>query len=546
MSVLRWRTRSIVTLLAILGVGLSLQYSRIVSGKDKTKPATTAATGENGSESSAIADGSDARPARGRTKAKKKARSETAKRKAKGSTDEMESNQGTTAPGNGSVSGYAPGSSGGSNGNSSSGNFSDNSTAPGNSQNTAGTTAGQASPRGSMGRGTATGKAAPANAPNAAPADQGTHSAIVKKVIDVQNRNSAQLIAQKGIIGSATGFDEDGNVVIKAYTTGTDNPPIPKMIENIPVVEVLTGPIHLAQTSVPIQRQRLPRPVPIGVSVFSNNALNAGTLGTRIIDQFGNVYAMSTNHVLAGENGVVHPVTVGTFPTILGKKGIRGTAAAQPAPFDSGSLEVAADTIGTLIAYVPVDPAIDTNVDVALLLTSKALVSSGTPHGGYGVPTTTPRAATMGLRVLKYGRTTALTSGRVADINVKVQIPFANLRSTAPFTQTDQGPAFIGFTVQADLRFADTDFAQAGLAGNSSFALAGDSGALVVDTGGNPVGMVVATLSNGLVFCNSMTDMMTALQPVVTTAIKKTVQLAVDAAGHGSVVKEARATPESP
>src|SRR5258708_668479 len=162
--------------------------------------------------------------------------------------------------------------------------------------------------------------------------------------MDIQNRATPDLMSQKGIVGTSTGLDDDDNVVIRIYTTGADSPRIPKTIEGIPVVEVMNGPIFKAQTIIPIQQQRVTRPVPIGVSIFSDTICATGTLGCRLVDQAGNVYALSTNHVLAGDSSTINGLATGNK---------LGTAIVQPAPGDDNCvLGIATDVIGNLAAFV--------------------------------------------------------------------------------------------------------------------------------------------------------------------------------------------------
>ena len=200
------------------------------------------------------------------------------------------------------------------------------------------------SPRGTRPDGSgATGRApGPANGPN---------SDFVKKVVDIQNRNHAALVAQKGIAATATGLDEDGNVVIKVYTTGADSPKIPKQLENVPVLEVLTGPLHLLQAPAPLRQSRLPRACPIGSSAFDDVDPTAGlcatgTLGCRLHDNHGNIFALSNNHVFAGEN--------------LTEAGIQlGTLIVQPGSLDNNCIfGITSDQLGPLVAFVPVLPEV--------------------------------------------------------------------------------------------------------------------------------------------------------------------------------------------
>ncbi len=205
--------------------------------------------------------------------------------------------------------------------------------------------------------------------------------AIVKQVIEVQNRNHDTIASQKGVIGTGTGVDEDGNVVIRVYTDGANSPTIPKMVENVRVVEVMTGPIAPCQGGKPIQQQRQKHPVPIGVSIYFANFCNGiavGTLGCRLKDQNGNLYVLGSNHVLCNDavmyptgapNGaapfnaayiaaypIFLPATSGNnstiVPTILAPA---TTTIVQPAPIDENCIlpQPASDSIGTLFAFVP-------------------------------------------------------------------------------------------------------------------------------------------------------------------------------------------------
>ena len=107
------------------------------------------------------------------------------------------------------------------------------------------------------------------------------------------------------------------------------------------------------------------RPVPIGVST-GHPAITAGTIGARVIDEQGNVYALSNNHVYADQNDANI-----------------GAAVIQPGTFDGGSSP--ADSIGALAKYVPIDfSGANNEVDAAIAETTKQLLSNATPSDGYG------------------------------------------------------------------------------------------------------------------------------------------------------------------
>ena len=226
------------------------------------------------------------------------------------------------------------------------------------------------SPSGQMNAGRGVGSRAGASPLNA-------KNPLVKKIIQIQNRNHTQLVSQKGIYGTGTGLDDDGNIVIRLYTTGADSPQIPKSVEGIPVVEVMTGPIFPAQATSgkPGQQQQDVHPVPIGVSVYySNSCKGVGTLGCRLRDQNGNVYALGSNHVFCGDS-VTYPIGAApftaayvsaypTFPTATSGNpsamqatilGTTAVAITQPAALDENCQvpQPASQTIGTLFVFVP-------------------------------------------------------------------------------------------------------------------------------------------------------------------------------------------------
>jgi hypothetical protein len=140
----------------------------------------------------------------------------------------------------------------------------------------------------------------------------------------------------------------------------------------------------------------------------------------------------------------------------------------QPGRFDGG--RAPQDQIGTLVDFEPIAFDGSENViDAAIALTTLDDLDNATPSDGYGSPssrTTRPRPR---MRVMKYGRTTGLTRGRIDAINVTVDVHY---------------PAGVARFVQQILVAGD------------EFIAGGDSGSLlVVDRGKSPrkpVGLLFA------------------------------------------------------
>jgi hypothetical protein len=212
---------------------------------------------------------------------------------------------------------------------------------------------------------------------------------------------------------------------------------------------------------------RFDRPVPIGVST-GHPDITAGTIGARVVDSSGNVYALSNNHVYANEN----------IASI-------NDAVIQPGTFDGGSLT--GDSFGTLADFVPIDfSGTGTNiVDAAIAAVADGDLAMGTPEGGYGEPSSTTVAAIGGLNVRKYGRTTGQTDGRVDAVNATVNIGY------------DTGTAlFVGQVIIKGRK--------------GSFSAGGDSGSLIVTKdGSNPVALLFAGNST-VTIANPIDDVLSA------------------------------------
>ena len=267
--------------------------------------------------------------------------------------------------------------------------------------------------------------------------------------IQVQEANTPDLMANRDVIGTAVGLNENGRPVIQVFATTDQVRGIPNSLEGIPVVVKVTD-----EFVARCHQGRCPRPVPIGVSTGHPN-ITAGTIGCRVTDGT-NVYALSNNHVYADEN-----------------RAHIGDNALQPGPYDGGINP--GDAIGTLAAYEPIKCCIsssscpDNYFDAAIALSSTGNLGNSTLSDGYGTPRSTTFPPTLNKRVKKYGRTTGLTKGKIYAINATVDVQYDTC--VARFTQQ------IVITP-------------------GTFSAGGDSGSLIVVNGGTddrkPVGLLFA------------------------------------------------------
>jgi hypothetical protein len=305
--------------------------------------------------------------------------------------------------------------------------------------------------------------------------------------IAAQERHTGRLLAIPGVVGTAVGFTRDGRPAVKILTRAAGTAGLPTSLDGIPVVEEATGDILAIGPPVGANgRRKSPgggiatatpgtteyaHPVPIGVSTGNVTATAncaTGTIGARVKNASNQVYALSNNHVYALTN---------TAPI--------GSHVVQPGLYDDGCVApetdndaASSDVIGTLAAFDKIAfckgrkcPA--NTIDAAIASSTTTQLGHSTPSGGYGTPTS-PASATVGEAVEKYGRTTALTTGKVTGINASILVSYGSGRTAL--------------------------FVQQILAENASttFLGAGDSGSLLVaSSGSHAVGLLFAGNSSG-------------------------------------------------
>jgi hypothetical protein len=303
----------------------------------------------------------------------------------------------------------------------------------------------------------------------------------IQAVMAVQGRHTHGLMALPEVVGTATGLDEAGNPAVLVLTRKMVGPGVlPESLEGVPVVVKFTGEIFSMPRppagpgggKVKIDpTSRFERPVPIGVSTGNEGECSAGTIGARV--RHGNsVYALSNNHVYALENDAQ-----------------KGSKVLQPGLYDTRCRFKAENVIGSLSAFVPIDfKGGDNKVDAAVASSSVDDLGNATPTNGYGIPISSPVDATVGQAVQKYGRTTALTKGIIAGINVTVSVGYSS--GTAQFVDQIIVVPITG-----------------------AFIKPGDSGSLLVtDPGREPVGLLFAGNSSGTyAIANPIDEVLTAL-----------------------------------
>jgi hypothetical protein len=300
--------------------------------------------------------------------------------------------------------------------------------------------------------------------------------------IAAQERHTDNLLTFPDVVGTAVGLTAGGHGAIKVYSKSGAMMGLPRLLSGIPVEVEMTGEFRAYPQGTKVAPTRAPggstinpqakftRPVPIGVSTGNEGECSAGTIGARVTDSAGNVYALSNNHVYALENSAAI-----------------GSSVLQPGRYDTNCAINPNNIIGNLSSFISMDfsSSASNTVDAAIASTTAAMLGNTTPSNGYGMPKTATVTAWVGQPVQKYGRTTSLTKGQVTGVNAVVQVGYSS--GTARFIN------------------------QIIVGGKKPFIKSGDSGSLLVtDPSANPVGLLFAGTSSGIAIANPIGAVLSA------------------------------------
>jgi hypothetical protein len=311
-----------------------------------------------------------------------------------------------------------------------------------------------------------------------------------------QLRHTDALLEDPDIIGTAVSWQKNGDAIIKVYVTrkGVD---VPASLDGIPIKVQRVGRIYA--TNIPCearpgnegcnaeteaaalaqdggiageansQRDWQMRPVPIGVSVGSSDAI-AATLGCRVSRGCHN-YALTNSHVVADTTAEL----------------------TQPGAYDGGMQHE--DAIASLYESVPIvlgtGAEVANRVDAAIFQIDSNKVGTATRSNGYGEPRFETLEPALNLGVMKYGRSSAMTNGYIDAINATLIVRYPS----------------------GDARFVEQLIIRS-TSKKIDFSLPGDSGSLVVASDGDdqrkPVGLLFAS-GRGISVANPINDVLLEL-----------------------------------
>lgn len=309
------------------------------------------------------------------------------------------------------------------------------------------------------------------------------------RIVEVQDKHESELLSLDGVVGVATSLKMKAGKPTKKWSLTVlvekKQPPkqvkkasqIPGQIDRVPTDVIEVGKLEALAFTARV------RPALPGYSIGHFN-ITAGTFGCVVHDLRrcccnlekgcgchptreecpGDYLILSNNHVLANTNA-----------------GKPGDLILQPGPFDGGVFP--ADGIATLDRFEPivfgrsgynlVDAAVAR--PTASRNITASIIGLIIPRG--------VNQASVGSQVIKVGRTTQVTNGRVLSINATVLVNYGPPNGVAQFRhQILTTPMSAG----------------------------GDSGSLLMDRGLNAVGLLFAGSSN-ITIHNHIGDVETAL-----------------------------------
>jgi len=300
----------------------------------------------------------------------------------------------------------------------------------------------------------------------------------IQRVMQVQDRHTPDLMRIPGVVGTSTGINDAGDVVINVYLENElPAGKIPAMIEGVAVQAQVTGKL-VARKGPPggggggggsDPKAKQTPPVKMGTSGgwgfdLANGYCCGGTLGS-LIQKGGNKYVLSNYHVLYSD--IVNGGNGRTWQP--------GDAVIQPGLIDVNCSMANAQTVATLVNGGGSLP--NANVDVGYALVSPGMVDLSGAILNIGTISASTVGASVGQAVKKMGRTTGLARANVSGLNASVSITYENeCAGGTSFTKTYTGQIVISNN-------------------RCNFLDGGDSGSLMVedlDTDPRAVGLLYA------------------------------------------------------
>ena len=264
--------------------------------------------------------------------------------------------------------------------------------------------------------------------------------ADVALVMRTQEAHTARLMGNPDVVGTGTGATTDGRPAVLVLTRRAGVAGIPSILDGVAVETRVVGNV------VAYARPGGGGTIQCGTSTGNDKECSAGTIGCVVL-KGSTKYFLSNNHVFARENAA----SIGERIDAPGRYDAHPKCAQTP-------------ILGTLADFQTISFSGDNTIDCAIAQPATGVSFTCADAGGY-TPSATVVAPSVGLPVMKTGRTSGLTSATISAINVTVRVQYS--AGVATFVNQIMTPG--------------------------TFIRSGDSGSLMVtQSGANPVGLCFA------------------------------------------------------
>ena len=290
-----------------------------------------------------------------------------------------------------------------------------------------------------------------------------------QRAMAIQDKHTAQLMADPNVIGTATTIGEDGKPAIMVLVLNEQAAlGVPTKLDEVNTVVVFTDRIVAMGTTAVSHTAKQTPPIQLGTSGgwrydLANGYCCGGTLGSLI--QVGTQKRILSNYhvfeadIVAGGNSRVAAT---------------GDYIIQPGLIDVACVATSAQNVATLVKTSSLPGS---NVDCSSATIITGMVNETGAILEVGTISKTTIAAFVGQLVKKSGRTTGLTRSKVSGLNATISVTYENeCAGGTAFTKTFTGQILIANK-------------------SSKFLKGGDSGSLLVEditTNPKAVGLLFA------------------------------------------------------
>jgi hypothetical protein len=295
----------------------------------------------------------------------------------------------------------------------------------------------------------------------------GDLAAQVQALKAVQARHQEDLLDLPGVFGVGIGFGSKRQAALVVLVEkGMPLPALPATLEGYELVVKRAGPIRLQDgfpgCAIPCHANQQALPVQMGNSAYSTLRCSTCTLGFKACDVArGKIVYVTNAHCTRDQNKELAGIASATRHVARGDAPNCGFAS----------------IIGAVAGHAdPCDPANGT-VDASKIDSNFGLTSIAIRDVGF--PSSTPVEPMMGMAVQKSGRTTGLTFGEITKVNLTLEVP--------------------GTEYACGELTLDEQFEIEPTAPSTVWSMNGDSGSVVLDMAGHPVGLLFAGADDGSV-----------------------------------------------